>query len=243
MARYLVDWNRKGSLPTLRRLMQRCCEVFAAGAHRHFKEELARSIAQFTVQRARGGDKDALKEYAAWVRGLAPTQAGTNTRYVFEPLWCYPRHRAIREAAEWLFNDKSSPWYLIIDPEQKRGGLGYHNKRLFGTPLIEVPAFRAQLLRALGDKRDGGQFTVKNSGRISITVTSGWTTGGSAEDRNTLPAGTTGTFRVCDVYAREICRAHAEAPKICLHWPEPKRDKAVAACKAFIKAYRVDKDG
>jgi hypothetical protein len=237
LALYLVDWDLKGSAPALRRLTQRCREIVAAGASARFHPTpwLGRYIAAFTVHRARAGEKKALEEYAAWIRGVSPPHVTDSVETVFEPLWEYPRHKAIKKAAEWLFNDSASPWHLVIDPLQERGG--YHTSKLLATRLIEVPAFRKQILRALTDTREGGYITVRSSGRVDVKVRGGWSTNGPPMDHHTPPSGTTAPFRVCDIYASQISRAHKEAPKCPLHWPVKERDKAVRASKAYIKSY------
>ncbi len=238
LALCLVDWDLKGSVPTLRRLTRRCRDVFALGtaARRHPTPYLGNFIATFTVHRARGGERTALEEYATWIRSVSPSHLDNDVKPLFEPLWSYPNHTAIKKAAAWLFNNSASPWYLILDPLKR---VGYYTTRLFKTRLIEVPAFRKQLLRALKDTREAGYITVNNSRRMSIKVRAGWTTSGPGKYEHRLPAGTTAPFRVCDIYARQIFQAHKEAPECRVFWPEKERDKAVRACEAFVRAYKV----
>ncbi len=62
-------------------------------------------MAEFTLIRARAGEQKALDEYAAWVRKAVPKELEHQTITCFEPMWTYPDHPAIAEAARWLFND------------------------------------------------------------------------------------------------------------------------------------------
>ena len=65
-------WDEVGSLPTIKALMTTCRERSLDPEQASQSGVYARYIAGFTIVRARAGDREALDEYAAWVRAIEP---------------------------------------------------------------------------------------------------------------------------------------------------------------------------
>ncbi|MHC4253118.1 MAG: hypothetical protein ACYS9X_28700, partial [Planctomycetota bacterium] len=131
----LAKWDIVAAFPTLRWQVRRCRERMAG----HVEdvpstiEAYALYIADLTLERARGGDKSALKEYAEWIRTILPKSIGSYTLNALKPIWRHPDHPATAEAAEWLFNDEESPWWPLLRSREEGG-----SHRLWGllnTPL------------------------------------------------------------------------------------------------------------
>ena len=91
----------------------------------------ASSAAASTSRRHRQvGDLKGLDEYAGWLRSVAPEQIRDRLDAVSGPMEDYPRHPAIAEAAEWLFNDPASPWPPFL---AKHPNVWYYRGALIDT--------------------------------------------------------------------------------------------------------------
>jgi hypothetical protein len=115
----------------------------------------------------------------------------------------------------------------------------YTTRDLARTPLVGVPAFRKRLLVELGDKRRAGRLELNEEGYGFVEVDDAYSGGSaihSAGDPLAPRKGTATIFRVCDYYAWELSGLEG-APRCELYWPVAERDKAVAACAAFLKKY------
>ncbi len=112
-------WDEVGSLPTIKALMTTCRERSLDPEQGSQSGIYARYIAGFTIVRARAGDREALDEYAAWVRMIEPGTVEYTWREVLEPMSTYPEHRAISEAARAMFLDPKSPWLPLIPVEDR----------------------------------------------------------------------------------------------------------------------------
>ena len=92
-------WDEAGALPTLQSLMATCLQRSRDPQQASQNGSYTRYIAGFTIARARAGDRAALDEYAAWVPSVDPSKIEYDWREVLEPLWTYPEHPALSEAA------------------------------------------------------------------------------------------------------------------------------------------------
>ncbi len=171
-ARRFTWWDEVGSLPTIKALMKTCLErsldpdqASQAGVYAHY-------IAEFTIVRARAGDREALDEYAACLQLIEPGTLGHSWAAVLEPLWNYPDHKALSEAAREMFLDPESHWLPLVQVEEGRRDLQY--QRALGSPLVCVPAFREALLAALADKARIGTAMPPAARRASLHACGGW---------------------------------------------------------------------
>ena len=205
----LAHWDLKVALPVLRRQMQRCRDAVAA----HGRPEVpwgngwATHAAHFAVIRAEAGNRHALDEYAAWIRGTTPQALAGEFLPVLEPLWRFPREKPTKELADWLFLDPASPWNPLGRSERIAG---YFDDRAIRSRLVAVPAFRQLLLKLLADKRAAGDVR-ECRGQIGVTENgvlhepSGGTRGvWDARDPRCPPKGTVVPIRVCNLVAADL---------------------------------------
>jgi hypothetical protein len=152
-------------------------------------------------------------------------------------MWRNPENQAIAASAAWLFSDPESPWLQVGKTDE---GPGWHIlHELWETPLVAVPAFQSWLLRLLDDTSDRGEITYRVDRSFDIKVHHGWQGGYEGEidpDENTFEPRDSFTFRTCDLVACELAKFDG-FPRCELYWPEDRRNRAVAACKEFMRRY------
>jgi hypothetical protein len=194
-------------------------------------------MAQLILCRADLGDKNALDEYAEWMRTVKPNDILGNRDSLEEilgPLGRYPGDPSIAAASEWLFNDKASPWYPVLFRD---GGAPAHvNCDLVQGPLLCVPAFRKRLAQLFEDQREIGHADVVNNETITTNLSNVWTISTVRNDPLCPPPGTNVAFRVCDACAFALSPLDG-FPQCELFWPEKERNRAVAAAAAFLKQH------
>ena len=216
-------WDEAGSLPTIKALMTTCRERSLDPEQASQSGVYARYIAEFTIVRARAGDREALDEYAAWVQAIEPETIEYSWREVLEPLWTYPEHPAVSEAARAMFLDPKSPWLPLIPVEEGRRDHQYMDQ--IASPLACVPAYREALLAALADKTKVGTAVRKPEGVVQYTLAAG-RSGGFSDVRVPDPADRPGVevpIRTCDYVAWKLSALDG-APECRLTWPEARRD-------------------
>ena len=105
-----------------------------------------------TVIRAEVGDREALDEYAAWIRTTVPKELEHQGIDCWEPIWTYPDHPRIAEAARWLFNDPASPFVPLLRSPGGRTDHFFGNANFATSPLLTVAGYPRR-----PDRRDGEQ--------------------------------------------------------------------------------------
>jgi hypothetical protein len=232
----LADWDPVAAVPTLRELTRICRERYARpdNAHDWTSQNLAVSIARFTVARDKGGDAGAVREYAEWVRTTSPDWLGQHALAILEPLHRQPDDPTLAAAAAWLFGDPRSAWVPLIGRKGSRPST--HVAELIASPLVEVPAFRKMLLAALDDRSPTGKAEVGDNGVVSIKIDGGFSIGRSApkDDRDAPARGVSVPIRMCDFFAWQLATLEG-APAFNPCWPESRRDAGLAAMAAFLK--------
>lgn len=241
----LACWDPKAAVPVLRELTKEARASIDAGPWRRDNDNGSATQLFIRLIMARAEhDPQALEEYGQWVRTVTRYQAEECWDVCFTPLLRYRNHSATRAAAEWLFNDASSPWSTIIERE-KAANPGFHAKPLKGL-LLTLPAFRKQVARLLTVKRRGGCVTTIDKQQVEVRTDETWSGPGGKQPAEApfSPPGTTVEFRVCDLVAYELSEIRG-LPRCELYWPETNRDKAVAACLQFLRKYgeRFQADG
>jgi hypothetical protein len=229
LALQLAKWDRKAALPIVKEQMKRSRK----GGKDAFFLDLVNAC---------GGDQAALDEYADWLRALKRPDPDRDSRFhwgnTLYPLRTYYRHPRLAEASDWLFNDPSSPWVPYLKP-QERGGASYLTD-LYEFGFVGIPAVRKAFLRDLADRKHLGTTEYDSRGRRSYDIpgiTNSYETGYPWRDVSLPAQGVKGRFRVCDWVAYKMSEYFDGAPRCELWWPEEKRDRAVAACKAFLEKY------
>ncbi len=236
LAAILAAWDPAAGVPTLRELTRICRERYARpdNGHDWTNQNLAVSIARFTLARDQAGDTGALREYAEWVRTTSPDWLEHNVLAVLEPLYRRKDDPNVAAAAKWLFGDPQSPWVPLIGPKGSKRS--YHVVGLITSPMVEVPAFRKLLVAALDDRSPVGTVEVGASGSVSIEIEGRLSMGGSVpkDDPDFAVRGVKLPIRMCDFYAWKLA-ALKGAPKFNLCWPESKRNAGVAAMADFLR--------
>ncbi len=170
LALTFTRWDEAGSLPTIRALMRICVERSLDPRKASISGAYARYIAEFTIARARVGDREALDEYAAWVQAIEPRTIEYSWRGDLEPLWTYPEHPALSQAARAMFIDPQSSWLPLIPVQEGRSDHQFMDQ--LASPLVCVPAYREALLAALDDKTKVGT-AVRQEGVVHCTLAVG----------------------------------------------------------------------
>jgi hypothetical protein len=240
LASYLAEWDAKAAMPVLRRLTGQC-EALLASHSMHFPIYASAEsyIADFTIRRHAAGDRQALDEYAAWVRGAPPRSC---VHDLLTPLWRLPNEKATRELAQHLFAYPNSPWF---GPRRSPEMTSFFQAPLIHGNLVTVPAFRNLLLTLLADRtvigdvyNDNGTVRARGNGQFpwdAIALVEDYGTWDSADPR-CPPKGTVVRVRRCDVIAADFW--HLEGMRdLRLYWPLRDRDRAVAACADVMRRY------
>ncbi len=231
LAEALARWEPKAAL--LEPLVRRSNQLRAEPKSGH-------QFAWLVQKRCELGDRTALDDYVAWVGLATPKILDGIGRYSqhFDPMGRYPTHPGMAAAAEHLFGDEKSPW-LPLFQHGERGSSCEQIPELIATNLLRQPVFRKAVLKELDNRVGEGTVQVRPDGRVEIrrrnsTEARG---GGSVRELDVPEGGVNQTFRVCDFVAWQICEKFDAAPRCELYWPEERRDKAVAACGAFLRHY------
>jgi hypothetical protein len=216
----LADWDGKARAEDLRNLARQFNAKFQ-DADVGFNST-AKINGTLYEKRLAAGDPSAIAEYAVWVSSLKPENC-YDARQILRIMWEHPTDPAIVKAAGIMFAGKNSPWR----PRTHYGIISFVN-----TPLLGMPAFREQVLKALDDTSVIGytrRYRPDDSG-LGVHMSDD-----SPEDaRPDAPPKV--DFRLCDYYASKL--SDAETFPVCkLDWPQDKRDAVVEACKAMLRQY------
>ena len=226
----LAAWDGKSRLAELRTMQQ---ELVAAYGHHpgSFNEA---TLVTLYGRRLELGDRTALEDYVAYLEGLKPGDLQDDfegAAAYFRLMWRHPDEPVIRRAAEEMFGGPGSLYVPLLNEEGKRQ-LGLSS--LFKTPLVGMPEFRQELARGLHETAKAGTVTLYDNGMAAETPS-----GGShfyRLDPLAPAAGASVGYRVCDAYANLLSRLDG-FPECQTYWPVAERDRAVAACREFLRRY------
>ena len=193
-----------------------------------------RGIVLLTLERARAGDLKALDDYASWACALEARhyeQWQKNTRYPYdfcEPMWRFPTHPAISNAANFVFTRPESPMAGALS--LTNGTKSYVAEKA-GTRLMVFAAFRQLVMQGLRDTNMAGTATLGTNGYLSVLTphVNAHSMIGTNYDASRTKLGATASYRVCDYLAQQLS-VWEGLPKIELYWTETFRDVAVAQC-------------
>jgi hypothetical protein len=240
MALLLERWDPHAALPVIRVLMTQACESVDRDRSDGYGQvaTLVQYIARFALIRARAAEPAALTEYAAEIRKCDPEKDQPHGLDGFEPLWSYPAHTAIRDAARWLFNDPGSPWAALLRKPGNSRMQFIVNGSLYASPLLRSAGFRDAVLSALAIKSDVGTARRSQQTTVEYELKDGVRGGFSASepDLEGVALGVEQSIRACDYVAWQISEIEG-APRCELYWTKELRDGAVEACVAFLKIY------
>jgi len=229
LALQLAKWEKETALPIL-------LEQMKANRNKG-KDDVFLELVD-----ACGGQEAALDEYGDWLRGLKRPDSNRDSRFYWgntlSALRTYHNRPKLAEASDWLFNDPGSPWVPLLKPQKE--GLASYLVDLYDYGFVGIPAVRKAFIRDLDDKTEIGTTEYLPNGSIhydlpGITNASWHEHNGRDAD---LPVeGARATVRVCDWVAYSMSQGFDGAPRHELWWPEERRNKAVVACKLFLKEY------
>jgi hypothetical protein len=246
----LATWDGANHLDELRQLNNRLQKMFADGLPLNRRANLIGFIVSLYLKRHEIGDRAALSSYAEWLRSVKPEDAGEyGTPSLFALATQETADPSITRAIEVMFADPASPWFPLIQRDKPQS---FHAAKLMETPLLNVRAFRDQLLKGLSDKSVIGtlrpnaaspneklDLTPENTyglllargSNIGVTVIKV-----AADDRNVARPLRETSFRVCDVIAWELSGVEG-APDFEVYWTELSRDVAVEAYVNFLRQH------
>lgn len=227
LAVMLSRWDARAGAPRIDEQLARAIEQTEAGY------EYLDSIRMLTEQGVATGHASVLDVYAAWLgRAAPPTQTMIFDARIFAAMSAAPLRPSIARAAERLFRDGSS-WVPLLVPEplMREDLIRAQLIELLDGNLIAVPAFNRHVRKMLADKRRIGELEITEDGPFLD---------GIARSVDSLatpplpPVGTRRTIRMADGYAAQIAKAHGDAPRFELVWPEDRRDAALVAMSAWV---------
>ena len=243
----LALWDPEAARPALSALVRRCNELIAGKIpERHGSQASseAATVANVTDARVQIGDPKALADYAEMLAHLKPKDLGHSPETIFEPMVDHPDDPAIVKAAETLFLDPASPWLPLLGGD-KYPNAWFERERLIAGPLLGLAAFRALLVRTLGDRSTMGSVRLDEKGSYSFRIRGGGSGGGGTTyiepDRPKTAYET--LMRDCDYLAWKLSETVDGFPRLMPFWPEDRRDRAIADQVAFLERYgaRFDK--
>jgi hypothetical protein len=230
LALALSEWEPKTALKSLAEQMKRIRENNKWSGY-----------VEMVERRCELGDLKALDDYVDFMLSFTPGMLG-DIRYpnqFFYPMADHPDYPGMAAVAKKLFSDPQSPWLPLV----RKGALqGLLIHELITTNLLRVPAFRDEVIKELGNKGGDGTIRVDKYGKTDmdlpgVTNSSGGPVGDWRELLDVPEEGAGDKFRICDFIAWQISEKFEAAPRCELYWSEEKRDKAVAACVAFLRQY------
>jgi hypothetical protein len=168
------------------------------------------------------------QNYAAWIKSDTPKTNSWMLKDVFSAMWMASDNPDVAAAADWLFNNSSSPWYSSPTlPDLAR------------LPLISVPAYQNAVIRNLGDTTPIGSVKRTND-HVDLDITYHGQVIGSrylfSESTQLPPQNVEQPMRQCDYWAWKLSDVDG-FPYFLPWWPQEKRDATIAAMISFLNQY------
>lgn len=237
----LAYWDAEAARPVLARLARRCNDMTSGKLKERFGGQIsdeAAHLAEITVARTRIGDPGALADYVEMLPRLGPESIQYRVEQVLRPMMDHPDDPAIVRASEAMFLGPASPWQPLFN-NPKDPNLWSRVDQLVSGPLIGVAAFRALLVRSLGDRSPFGFASLDETGQSRYRTLNGGSGGRSPSlvDPDGPKAMTEVPIRACDYLAWTMTSALDGLPPVMPYWPEDRRDRAIADQVAFLQRY------
>lgn len=240
MALLLSRWDAKAALPIL--------QEQSIGAPRDSRSRLH----DMTIARVQAGDDTAFDEYSMWLLdGLQRNNIrldfdlSPREKSAFAPLWLFSDKPAMQQLAQQLLNNANSPVKTAF--ERSSASWFYDLQKMIASRLVEVPLFKARVLRELGDKTVIGTVTVSATDQwnsasesLKIETLSGVRTFDSIYENKTNPLkiGDKTDLRVCDFFAWQLRSGHGDTlqgANFKLAIPTNERDAAIRKTIALLR--------
>lgn len=252
LALALGTWDGPAHIGELQRLMSALVDQYAtvSGTDLSKRPHLIGQIVSLTLKRCELEDKQALTDYATWLRTVRPEDTKYVTVFLFEPALRYSSAPEVERAIRWMFLNSTSHWVPLLHRKVDY----YIDTAELLEKLMVFSAFREQILKALEDKSVAGTLVPRPASpddkydlkvENNIAAVAAGAPNASATVVSISPSDTQAprpplqpvSFRACDVYAWKL-RGYEGAPRIELYWTEEQRDAAVAACVAFLREHK-----
>ncbi len=235
MAVLSAKWDLPASLPILREVGDAIYRELPK--YESFKAERLELLVPLTIQRAKAGDKAALRQYCETLLA-SPYLLGKNDNSAWEghlrPLCTFPEEAIVIATAEAIFNAPGNGWSHYFENFKDARRI---QDWLF-VEFMRLAPYRTHVRNGLDDKSAIIKWeTVISDNRVNSRYEyldgggSGMSTGpldGIKDDP--LPPGdqTTQILRVCDVYAKALSALKEGGyPNFQNYWNEKDRDRAI----------------
>ena len=229
VALVLARWDSKAAIPVMRSQLDVVKWVRTRWPDSSHDGILVGGPARLYTALQNAGDTGINRDYAAWIRAL-PVPSSPSQLRLFRPLWQQPQDPEIAAAADWLFNNATSPWHCLPKTKDTFGEIG----DLVASPLMGVAAFQESLLANLGDRSSIGQIWFQD-GHLKMNPVLNLRQRSIAKEDPLLPKpGEKQTFRVCDWCALQLSWLEG-SPEFEAYWPQAKRDTAVRDAETFVR--------
>jgi hypothetical protein len=200
------------------------------------RQSLLGFLSRLADARAASGDLAALDPFAEIIRGLTPQDLHGPMMSLLDLMAHYPKHPAIAAAADWLFNDPTSPWLA----DQRHNHYQMLGSSWYLKPeMLNVAGFGKRVTILLDDTTDLGTVTVheaKNGKSRIINWKDQEPRGRAMAKPNSSDSASESSFRVCDYIAWQFSLHRvAGMPQFELEWPQPRRDEVLEACREALK--------
>ncbi len=231
LTQIIRQWEKPAARAPARALLRRAIELCSdrnsfimSSGH-----DLARYIPQLVDIGVDTGDTAALVDYAQWVKSVDAATVEQYALEAFAPLVRNPRDANAVSAAEWLFNDPSSPWNQL--PWK---GVSFPNP--VESDLIRLPAFRKLLARELSKTNVIGSMEYFRPDTITYSLKDfGGGSRGFPWPPATAPAiGTKAEIRHCDWIAFSLSNAK-RIPFFNPFAPIEERDEAIRNARVSLE--------
>jgi hypothetical protein len=220
----LAEWDSEAAAPVVKVLAERCSTAMEFSG-----EQLGPALAKLTAVRAKAKDGHAFDEYAKWLRTAAPEKLEHNLMPCLEPLATYAQDPTLLAAADAIFNNTNSAWYVL--PWKAPG---FQNPVESG--LVNVPAFRRLLARELEKRTVCGSVEWRAPNTISYQLTNymSGSRGADFPEESRPAAGTKAELRWCDWIAWLLSNSK-QGPFFNPFVPVEARDERIQSVKKTLE--------
>ena len=244
-AMWLAKWDARASVPVLRArktvLLKNWEDSLKVPVDPNMGQTidttvtiLSENLLRVTLALIKANDDSALHEYMEWLSKMpAPRYAKWQREFhkgdLFQPMWRYPNHQAVKTTAAHILNPATSTLAPLLSLTNGEKSIVLQEAQ---TLLCRLQEFQPLLLGALTNRSTLGSAAVSAEGWATMRSTSqnsGFR--GDKPDLSKCDPGQSVDYRICDYVASQLARWKG-MPKIELYWRERFRDEAVvASCK------------
>ena len=227
----LAQWDPPRAIPVLRDLTRRSIEALA---NQRMMDDYAGTFVVPAIEaRAKAGDATAWRDYADLLRAVRHFPSFDSK--LLRPMVEHRDVPEVREATKLLFQPGSI--YNSLERYRTEPGLAGYDP-IVVSPLLELPEFRAAVLRALDDRATIGASWIddRGNGWMEVGGKPSASQGVRPDPKDPKPkAGERRPLRSADVVAHALARLEG-APKFQPFWTVREKDAAISRMGAFLRA-------